>query len=438
MKSLFLATLLPALIWAQSYREIIQAIDQAPSLQSAKQMEAASKHLYESTRAKSLPSLDVTLNAAWLHETPTATFRMPPSFQPLKAPMGKKTNYVGEIALKYPVFTGFAITAMIDKARWQKEQARLKVRDLKRNLYMNATQLITAILSVESNINALHKAREAMEAAYRKANGLYKNGLLPPSDLYNIKARKSDIDAALTEAVAQKKQLLNRLSYLIGKPVTSVQIPAQPEQSFDRARIIEEALQKREDIRALEASLKMDEADLRLAKSAYYPTVAAAVALKRQGDSLALNGNGIMNADQSYVGIETSWNLFHGFGDKHRIEAARLKKLSAQTALNDYKNRVKTELQNAFLQLDALAEKEKSARAQVRAQEAYYKLTEGRFANKLAGADELSRSIADLAAARAKADTIRAKIFNQKVTIALMAGVDTFETLFAKGDFQKP
>ena len=437
MKRVFLATLLPALVWAQSYREIIKAIDHAPALQSAKQMEAASRHLYKSVRAKELPSLDATLSAAWLHETPTATFHMP-MLQPLKVPMGKKTNYVGEIALKYPVFTGFAITAMVDRAKWQKEQAHLKVLDLKRNLYLNATKLITAILAVGSNIDALHKAREAMDAAYRKAHGLYKNGLLPPSDLYNIKARKSDIDAALTEAVAQKKQLLNKLSYLIGKPVTSVEIPTRLKHAFERDSMIEEALRQREDIRALEVSLKMDEADVKLAKSGYYPTVAAAVALKRQGDSLALNGNGITNADQSYVGLEASWNLFHGFGDKHRVEAARLKKLSAQTALNDYKNRVKTELQNAFLELNALIEKEKSARAQVEAQEAYYKLTKGRFANKLAGADELSRSIADLAAARAKADTIRAQIFNQKVTIALLAGVEAFERLFSKGDFQKP
>ncbi len=430
MKRVFLATLLPALIWAQSYREIIRAIDHAPAMQSAKQMEAASGHLYESARAEELPSLDASFSAAWLHETPTATFRMPPLFQPLKAPMGKKINYVGEIALKYPVFTGFAITAMVDKARWQKEQARLKVLDLKRNLYMNATKLVTAILSVESNIDALHKAREAMEAAYRKADGLYKNGLLPPSDLYNIKARKFAINASLAEATSQQKQLLNRLSYLIDRPVTSVEIPAKLHASADRSGLIEEALHQREDIRALEASLKMDEADVRLAKSGYYPTVAAAVALKRQGDTLELNGNGIMNADQSYVGLQASWNLFHGMEDKHRVEAARLKKLSARTALQDYKARVKTNIKNAFLELDALGEKLQSAEAEVRAQEEYYKLTKGRFANKLASADELSRSIADLAAARAKADTIRAKIFNQKVTITLMAGVDAFETMY--------
>ncbi|HHD83442.1 MAG TPA: TolC family protein [Campylobacteraceae bacterium] len=430
MKKTLMLALLPSLIWAQSYREIIRDIDHAPAMQSAQKMEEASAHLYESARAAELPTLDVSLSGAWLNETPTATFRMPPLFQPMKAPMGTKTNYVGEVALKYPLFTGFAVTAMVDKARWQKEQAHLKVLDLKRNLYLNATALISAILATGSNIDALQKAMHAMDAAYKKANGLYKNGLLPPADLYNIRAKKAQIGASLAEVRSQKKQLLNRLSYLVDHPVQSVEIAAQSEAHPDKNGLIEEALQQREDIRALEAALMMDKADVKLAKSRFYPTVAAAAALKRQGDTLELNGNGIMNADQSYVGLEASWNLFDGMGDKHRVEAARLKELSATTALTDYKNRVKTALENAFLELDALQQKLRSAEAEVKAQEAYYKLTKGRFANKLASADELSRSIADLAAARAKAAAIHAQIFNQRAKISLMAGLDRFEKAY--------
>jgi len=155
-------------------------------------------------------------------------------------------------------------------------------------------------------------------------------------------------------------------------------------------------------------------------------------ALRPDSSGELLRVIGIMNADESYIGASLSWNLFDGFSDEHTIEAARYKKLSAAMSLADYKNRVKTELDNAFLQLAALKSRLLSAKMEVKAQEAYYRLTEGRFENQLASADELSRSIADLAAARAKVSALKSQIFSQKAAILLMSGLKSFQRRFHK------
>ncbi|BDY11804.1 TolC family protein [Hydrogenimonas cancrithermarum] len=432
----FSLLLLPALIYAQTYQEIIHDVDNALALKSARQLQEAAKSMAEAAKGKNLPALDAQFSAAWLKDTPTVTFHIPgnPS---LTAPMATKRNFTGSLKLSYPLFTGYAVTASIDKAKFEYEKATLEVLDLKRNLYLQATRLFGAVHAAEEVFNAKKEAKKAIDDAYNKAKGLYDNGMLPPADLYNIEAKRYAIEAEIIGAESRKDQLLNQLSYLLDHPVESVEFSSNRSEKFDRHEILTAALRNREDIAALQRALKIDKSVETLAKSRYYPTVGLAAELKRRGDTPELNGDGFTNPDQSYVGAALSWNLFNGFADKKSYEAARYKTLAQTTALNDYKNRVKTELENAFLELAALQSKLLSAKMEVKAQKEYYKLTKGRFENQLASADELSRAIADLSAARAKASAIESQIFTQQATIWLMAGVQVFEKTFLPNDTRK-
>ena len=414
------------LLQAQSYREIVKNITKTPAMQSAQLLQKAAEEAAYASEGKALPSLDLNLQGAWLKDTPMMILHtgLGPS-SPL--PMGRTRSFTGELKLSYPLFTGFALSAQIDRARLEAQRARLKVLDARRNLILSATELYGAIEATQAALQALYKAKKATISAFKKAEGLYKNGLIPPVDLYNIKARVYDVDASITEARSRRVQLLNRLSYLAGERISGLNgtIPlATPPASASLKR---EAYHRRSDLRALQTLLRVDEAQIRLAESRYYPTVGVAAALKRQGDTLSLNGDGYTNADRSYLGMEVSWNLFSGGSDRHTVEAARYKRLSAASGLLDYRRRVDTEIDNAYAQLRALRSKLKSATMRVRAQEEYYKLTRGRFDNQLASADELSRSIADLANARAQKASIESSIRVQRAKIWLLSGVESFE-----------
>ncbi|WP_457599621.1 TolC family protein [Hydrogenimonas sp.] len=429
MKRLFFLVL-PGLVFAQTYSEIIGGIENATALKSAQRLEMAAKKAAEAAEGKRLPSLEASFDAAWLKDTPTVTFRIPGT-PPLEAPMGTKRNFAGSLRLAYPLFTGFAVTAAIDEAKWERKRAELEALDLKRNLYLQATELAAACYAADETLKANLAAKKAMDDAYDKAKGLYDNGLLPPSDLYNIEARRYAVEAEITEAKSRKRQILNRLAYLLNEPVDSVELPLHlSTEPVDEENLTQTALQSREDIRALQSLLMIDRSRIRLAKSRLYPTVGLAAELKRRGDTPELNGDGFTNPDQSYIGASIRWNLFNGFSDSRTIEAARYRHLASAERLKDYKERVRTELENAFLRLSALNSRLQSATMELKAQEAYCRLTRGRFDNQLAGADELSRSIADLSAARAKVSVLESRIFNQKAALWLMAGIDSFKKRF--------
>jgi outer membrane protein TolC len=410
---------------AESYRQLLENLKESPLLKSAQMMTKAAEEQARAAEGKNLPSLDLEFQGNWLKDTPTLTFYVGP--QALSSPMGTTRNFTGELRLSYPIFTGFAVSSEIDRRHWEAERARLQSLDLRRNLILQMTELYGSIRATRKILRAQEKARAAMLSARKKAEGLYKNGLLPPSDLYNIKAKVYDVEAQITQTRSRIGQLFNRLGYLTGKPVRELKGGIALRSLPGKSALKQEAFRLRSDLQALQALLKVDAAQIRLAESRYYPTLALAAGLKRHGDTLALNGDGYTNADRSYVGVDMRWNLFSGQSDRHTVEAARYKHLASAAKLLDYRQKVATEIDNALLDLQTLRCKLRSAGMQVKAQEEYYRLTRGRFDNQLASADELNRAIADLANARSRVGILEEQIRIQRAKIWLMGGLKSFE-----------
>lgn len=411
---------LPTFLWAQSYPEIISGIDRSFAVQSAEQLEKAAWESYLAAEGKNLPSVDARLSVRKLEEVPTVTFGS------ATVPMGTKNGAVGELALTYPLFTGFALTASIEKAKLSHESAALRVADLKRNLYINATRLYASVSAADAIIAAQNEAKNAIEESYKKAKGLHENGLLAPAALYAIEARGFEIDAQLTETKNRKRQALNQLSYLAGMEVDTAALPAGTLSNPTRGEIMRLALSNREDLLGVAKALDISKSDIALAQSRFYPSLVLVGALKRQGDSLELNGDGYTNADQSYAGVSASWNLFSGLSDLHTTQSAQAAKLAAYTTFEDYKRRIATEIDNGFLDIESTLSRFKSTHMEVKASEEYAKLTRGRFDNQLASADELSRAIADLAAVKAKEAHLKSELFNLNVLLWLQGGLDVY------------
>ncbi len=422
-----LLLLFPLCLCAQTYTELLNLLEKSNSYKSAKELESASESLYQAALGKNLPALDATLSAIEFNEIPNMTLHLP-SFPVTKADVGTRRHLEGALILSYPLFTGFAISATIDKARLENEQATLKLTNLKRNLAMHVTQLFSAIIAEEKVIDALKSSELAINQAYQKAKGFYTNGLLAQSELYAIEAKKYDIEAQLLHHQNQKKQLLNQLSLIVNTKIETLQ--ANTLQTFEIPNgdgVKEIALNEREDLHVMAKAIDVAQSSVELAKSKNYPTIAMVGVLKGQGDSLELNGDGYTNADKSYVGLSASWNLFNGFSDTHTIDAARASKMSAFFNLEEYKQQVALEVENTELEIKTLHAELQSAKLEEKASESYTNLTQGRFDNQLISADELSRAIANLASTKAKVATLQSELFNQSARLWLECGWGIFE-----------
>lgn len=427
--------ILPVLMWGQSYHEVIKSLNTSLSVQSAQQLEKAAYENAKMTESKNYPTIDATLTAIRFQEIPTATFYSP---TPQTAPMGTKNYTQGAITITYPLFSGFAISTLNEKASIEHVKAQLALSDLKRNLYLNATQLYGNVISADSTIQAHTEAKKAMNDAYAKAKGFYDHGLLAPAELYAIEAKQHNVDAQLSQSQSRKRQALNQLSYLTHSTIKDTTPFTDTLATPAHDDLIEIALSQREDLKALTKGLNLAQSDITLAKGRYYPNIALIGAVKYQGNTFELNGDGYSNANRSYAGATASWNLFNGMSDSHSVQAAQAQQLSAQLTYEDYKNKVSMEIDNAYEELNTLESMLHSVQMEVKASQEYANLTRGRFDNKLASADELSRAIADLSASKAKESTLKSDLFTQKATLWLLGGLSVYEEKVLKESMKKP
>ncbi len=415
--------IVPIFLYSANFSDLIKSVDTNLLIKSKQQQTNALKKLLNAKKAKNYPSIDLHAKAIRLQKTPSTVFNIGGVSYP--SVIGTRTNLEAELSITYPLFTGFAITKSIKKAKLKVLKSRLETKELKRELYLKIASLYSGIYSLNRAINATTEAKKAIEESYKKAKGLYDNGLINISNLFNIEAKKYEIISTIKSYKEQKNSLVNDLEYLTNIKTDVKKLPkislAQSEKSLWRT-----ALKQRADIQAIKTELKLDSNDIALAKSKNYPTIALFGAFKRQGDTLSLNGNGFTNADQSYIGASLSYNLFDAKQSKSEKEAAYAKKIARTLFFGDYTRAVKKDIKNALLKLESLEYQLNAAKKQIQASNSYYKLTNGRFKNSLASGDELSRAIANLAQVKAKEQNIKAKIFLQKCKISLLAGGDYF------------
>ncbi len=409
-----LAIFVPILLLASEFTQLLQGVEKRDLLKAKAFEVRALQEVYKATKAKDLPSVEVRLSAIKLKETPTMYLHMP---QSLALPMGKRTRIEAAVGLSYPIFSGFAISSLITKSRLKALRASLAKRDLKRRVYLQVANLYASLYAARQNIKALQKGLEALRLAYKKAKGLYEQELLPLSEVYNIEAKMYEIKAQVANAKAKKRQLTNILHYLSGIDAKALTLPSIK-------KLQTQEIVQRADIVALQKELAIAKSDITLAKSAFYPKISLQASLKRFGDSLALNGDGYRNADESYMGVGLKYSF--DIGNRDKLEAAKYAYLAKKSFLNDYVQKARMELQNSLIQLQALQMRLKWATKRLRAANAYMKLMQGRFANQLASADELSRAIAKRAEAKAIQEAIKAKLFAMRCQAALQIGVKSF------------
>ncbi|WP_200762865.1 TolC family protein [Nitrosophilus alvini] len=418
--------LLPIILFGGSFEDIAKRVDENLLLKSKQQQVAAMKKMVEVAKSKNFPTVDASLQYIRLKDTPTTSLHLPLPGMPPSIPMGTKDNFEGQIGFSYPIFTGFAITRAIEKSKLEYIKARLELKDLKRNLYIKLTDIYAAVYSLNENIKALKEGLKAAKDAYKKAKGFYDQGLLAAADLYNIEAKIYEIRADIENIKSQKTEFINMLEYITGIKKDADNLP-QITVSADKRALFKEALSKREDILALKKELEISQKDIELAASGYYPKIVALGALKRQGNTVALDGNGFTNADQSFIGAVIKWNIFDGYATTRSKEAASAKKLAAAYFYSDYVKKVETEIENSIVRIESLSATKEAAVKQLRAQKEYYRLTKGKFNNQLASADELSRSIAALSEAKARLKTVESMLFRQKCRLLLQISMKKFE-----------
>lgn len=231
------------------------------------------------SRAREYPTLDARVRSA-RSEASTLT-------QPLSG-TGAQDSYHVAAVLGYEV----DLWGRLDRAT-EAAQARLLQSQFSQDAVRLAviTDTVTTYFDwrgAQSRIRITRDAIDAREQAYELERVRFKHGFSPELVLRQAEAELENARAQLPELEAEAQRLWRALAILTGRPASAllepVALPSAPLAEINYATALpafmpSRLLERRPDIRAAEAALIGANADIGVAKAAWYPQVNLSLAI---------------------------------------------------------------------------------------------------------------------------------------------------------------
>ena len=406
---------------AQSFDELIKLINNSNLVKIYQKNIQIQKEKLKEAQAKNYGKIDVEYNYLHYFDTPTINFNLkspvaaknqgtaplyPLVYKDfdLRMKMSNKNNYEGSLVYSYPIFTGFAISEIIDIQKLNLIKSKLELSNIKRNLVLNTAKLYSGIYAINKKIEALKEAKNALLSAKEKGVALYKEGLINKSTLDEIDAKYYEIEAEISKTIALKKSFLNNLSYLLNTKIFSIG-------SLPKVNLKKQNFFARPDIKEIKTALNITQNYINLAKSSFYPKIYFQAGIKKEATNIGLFKNEYQNVDKSFLALSIQYNIFNGGEDRAKINQAKLEKLKTFIYFRDYLNKVETEHENDLLNLNALNKQLIAAEKEIKARESYYSYIYSKFIEGLADVTDLNDAIAKLAESKAKKEYVKSQIF---------------------------
>jgi outer membrane protein TolC len=292
-------------------------------------------------------------------------------------------------------------------------------------------ELSKVIGRIEVAQSALDSALKVQEAAEER----FKQGLAiaPDVSLARQQAVSAEFDL---EAVATKERdaqviLAESIGITPTVPLhvvafSKLPVPTKLEGTVEQ--VIDRCLTQRPDLLAKVAILRKREADIRKARTAYYPT------LSLQGEAggafessqLKFLGNTLPWSSTQQpawgVGLELTWSLFDGGARKHRLEIAKAERDAAQQELSESRDRAISQVWQAYTDTKLAIRRLDVAAALVDASEKSYQQTFEAYQNGLNSLVDVLTARRELSQARYTQLDTRATLLESTAALAFASG----------------
>lgn len=278
-------------------------------------------------------------------------------------------HYSSGLSFQYPVFQGFKTVSSVQAAKAALSAEQAQYRSDREELVINVTTAYYRLLQAERLVDAAQQSVRRADMHLDYARALFDTGLATHSDI--LKARVSQADAGLFLIRARNAHLAarGRLNLEMGRsanePLAIVDDLENVENQGVRKADLNEkqfetyidmAFQNRPELAQINERMNAQRANIRLARSDYYPTLSL---FGGYGfDGLALSD---MNAS-GHIGLSLSYSLFDGFLRPARVKQEQLALNGLEARQEGLRRQIGLEVWNAYLQVKEALERVESAR----------------------------------------------------------------------------
>ena len=339
-------------------------------------------------RSAFLPSVDATYTANRLDEDSTSE---------------KQENSSVRGAITYNIFSGFKDEYNVTAAGLLKKAKEYELESIIQDIRYAVALRYLDIFGKKSSLKVAEDEYRLLQKRHEDSKNMYSVGLIKKNDLLKIKVQMDDADQRLKKAEAEFKKSVNRIERETDADVDSGEltfnefdeIPGVKDFAFYESRMFE----KRNEIKAIEAVLQSKEFGVKIADSAYYPSVDISGSYRKFGDNYAVGAGGDSD-DEIRVQLNAKINLFDGYKKDSSVAKANLEVETAGRDLYELKKTLSTGLKNVLLDYEVSLKNLKVAESSISQADENLRITDISFKEGVETAADVLDAIYYLSRAR--------------------------------------
>jgi len=297
-------------------------------------------------------------------------------------------NYLGGVAVQQYVFDFGRVRGLVEERDEEAHVAWFQAQATELDLIFEVAQRYFALLAVGQKVKVYQKAIEQRSEQFHAAQVKASANLTPQidvltaqaalaraqTDLLEVSDERDIARVALNNAMALDR---NAPDYELADVLTYQPVSGGLESFFTTA------IASRPDLRALEAAARAAGAQIKQARSDYFPSVGATAGYSAMG-------TGLPAANNFNVGLMVTWPIFNGFSTTHHVEEARATQNAVRYSIEDLEQHIWLDVKSAYLQLQTSVEVIHQAEATLAASSGQLELADKRYNAGLGNIIELT------------------------------------------------
>lgn len=366
-------------------------IESSKTIKAAESQVIASEKKLKSTKALQYPDLSVTGQYLHLFDTTKVDLKMGNNSgengeaSESSSSESPKPTYMmfGMASISVPVFNGFKLRNSIKESEYAVELSKIQSDNQKENVVYQILQLYFSLYKTQKSIEVL-KENEAR--AIQRTNdfkNFMDNGLLARNDYLRSQLQVSNVRLSLEEAYTTYENLNYQLNILLGLPEN---LKIEPESTEDLGVLPMENgdYSNRKDIQSLEQQTKIADAEIKVTKAGYYPSISLS------GGYAALEIDDVATVtNATNAGIGLSYNLASIFKNKSKVEEAKAAKYAEEANLEVQKDKAKVEIKEAYNAYQLALKKNEVYMETLEQANENYRIVKDKYDNGLTDTDQL-------------------------------------------------
>ncbi|WP_337966910.1 TolC family protein [uncultured Flavobacterium sp.] len=328
---------------------------------------------------------------------------------------------LGMANLSLPLFAGFKIQNSIEAYDNLYEAESANASKTKEDVALRVITYYTALYKAQKTLDVLNENQKSAKQRVTDFTELEKNGIIPRNDLLKSQLLVSKTQLSIDEATNNLNNINFYLTTLLKlDPSTKLQVN---EEDFFNLKTSNAptsdalALQNRKDLEAIRFQQKASEANIRVAKAAYYPTLALL------GGYTALDLKDIITVKYAMnFGLGLTYDISGIYKNSSHVREAESRALEVKNTEAVMTDRIKVEVQKSIEDYDLAINQSVVYDEALQQASENYRLVKDKFDNGLADTNDLVEADVEQLSAKINTAVSKATIIQKYYELLSVSG----------------